>query len=73
MLTKAIKPPKDLPFLRAICWQTKDVQHFTLDEMLDRYERGWKYRGILGDLRGEEREFVHQLAKERDSWLSVDI
>ena len=33
--------PKKLPFLEAICWQTKNVYQFTPEEMLSRYERGW--------------------------------
>ncbi len=25
--------PANLPFLKAVCWQTEDVTHFTLSEM----------------------------------------
>lgn len=73
MQKKEIMPPTHLPFLEAICWQTNDIYHFTLDEMLDCYERGWKYHGILGTLEGQERNFVHQLATDRNSWLSLEI
>ena len=65
--------PQDLPFLKAICWQTDDIKHFTEDEMLDRYERGWMYRGVLADLQGDELEFVHRLAKAKGSWLAADV
>ena len=65
--------PKNLPFLKTICWQTKDVQHFTLSEMLNRYERGWKYRGVLADLEGEELEFVRNLVKKHNSWIAADV
>jgi len=30
--------------------------------MLNRYERGWHYRGILADLEGEELDFLRRLA-----------
>ena len=65
--------PQDLPFLKAICWQVDDVKHFTVDEMLDRYERGWMYRGVLADLKGDELEFVHLLATAKGSWLATDV
>lgn len=38
--TKEIIPllvPQKLPFLEAICWQTKNVKLFTPEEMLSRY------------------------------------
>jgi hypothetical protein len=65
--------PDDLPFLRAICWQTGNVKHFTEDEMLDRYERGWHYRGVLADLEGEELDFLRRLAITKGSWLANDV
>jgi len=68
-----IKIPADLPFLRAICWQTEDISCFSLSEMLDCYERGWKYRGVLSDLEGEESDFVYDLAKKADSWIAGDV
>lgn len=66
------KLPTDLPFLAAVCWQTENVKHFTIDEMLDRYERGWLYRGVLAGLEGEELEFVRSLARAKGSWLVTD-
>lgn len=65
--------PARLPFLQAICWQTADVRHFTQDEMLDRYERGMVYNGVLADLEGLELTFVRQLAKVKGSWLQADV
>lgn len=65
--------PKELPFLEAICYQTDDVRHFTAEEMLNRYERGWKYKGILADLGTEEEEFLHNIAHKFDSWLALDV
>jgi len=42
--------PTKLPFLEAICWDLGDVNVLALDEMLNRYERGWENRGVLADL-----------------------
>jgi|APSaa5957512622_1039677.scaffolds.fasta_scaffold70751_3 hypothetical protein len=66
---KDINIPESLPFLESICWQTRDIKCFTLSEMLSRYERGWKYRGVLADIEGEELEFVRELAKTMNSWI----
>ena len=65
--------PRNLPFLTAICWDLGDVRVLTDDEMLNRYERGWDYRGVLADLEGEELAFLRQLAKAKGSWLQVDV
>lgn len=65
--------PVDLPFLSAICWQTNDIKQFTEDEMLDRYERGWNYRGVLADLKGEELIFLRRIARAKGSWLITDV
>lgn len=65
--------PEQLPFLEVICWQTVDVQHFTPEQMLPRYERGWHYKGVLGEPCPEELVFIGQLAQQYGSWLSVDV
>ncbi len=65
--------PKRLPFLESICWQTKDVYRFTPEQMLSRYERGWKYRQQFSNLEGEELNFLKALAKRYNSWLEVSI
>ncbi|WP_262731430.1 hypothetical protein [Alloalcanivorax marinus] len=65
--------PGRLPFLEAVCWDLRDVHGLTPDEMLNRYERGWEYRGALADLEGQERAFVHKLAVAKGSWLQVDV
>lgn len=57
--------PVKLPFLEAICWQTTDIKHFTLGEMLNLYERCRRYRGVLSDLEGDELSFVHKLSDYR--------
>jgi hypothetical protein len=70
--TQEILPSK-LPFLESICWQTDNVYHFTLEEMLSRYERGWGYRQLFNNLEGEELDFVKQLAITYHSWIQVDL
>lgn len=65
--------PEHLPFLEAICWQIDNARDLSPFEMLCRYERGWRYRGVLADLEGEERAFARQLAKEFGSWIVNDV
>ncbi len=68
-MTDAI--PNKLPFLESICWQTRDVYQFTPEQMLSRYERGWQYRDLFGNLEGEELEFLKNLARHYHSWLQT--
>lgn len=71
LVKEGITIPQKLPFLEAISWQNSDVQHLTPAEMLCRYERGWEYRGILGNLSEEELRFVKTLANYYNSWLAT--
>lgn len=68
-----INIPAQLPFLEAVCWELRNVHDLTADEMLNRYERGWAYRGTLADLGEQERVFVRKLAVARGSWLQIDV
>lgn len=65
--------PEKLPLLESICWQTANVYQFTLEEMLSRYERGWEYRQLFGNLEGEELGFLKEIAKQYHSWLQADL
>jgi hypothetical protein len=65
--------PEKLPFLESICWQTDNIHHFTPEQMLSRYERGWIYRSVFGNLEGEELKFLQELAKNYQSWLQTDL
>ncbi|MBD2597152.1 hypothetical protein H6G74_22900 [Nostoc spongiaeforme FACHB-130] len=65
--------PKKLPFLESICWQTGDVYHFTPEQMLSRYERGWQYRQLFNNLEGEELNFLKTLARRYHSWLEACV
>lgn len=68
-----ILKPQQLPFLEAVCWDLADVHKLDLDEMLNRYERGWNYEGTLADLEGQEKAFVHELAEAKGSWLQLNV
>ncbi|MGB7415718.1 MAG: hypothetical protein WA902_16045 [Thermosynechococcaceae cyanobacterium] len=65
--------PEHLPFLKAICWQTDNVHRLTPEEMLSRYERGWRYRTLFNNLEGEELAFLKTLAQQYQSWLQPDL
>jgi hypothetical protein len=65
--------PERLPFLEMICWQTADVYRLTPEQMLSRYERGWRYRQLFANLEGEELAFLKALAKSYDSWLQAGL
>jgi hypothetical protein len=64
---------KKLPFLESICWQTEDIYRLSPEEMLSRYERGWKYRSLFNNLEGDELEFVRRLANTYHSWLQAEL
>jgi hypothetical protein len=65
----------DLPFLRSLCWQSSAPSTAMLSEaeVLQLYERNWRYRGVIADLSEVERQFVHQLAQHYQSWLINDV
>ena len=65
--------PEALPFLEAICWQTDDVYRFDNEQMLSRYERGWRYRCMFNNLEDRELNFIKELAKRYNSWLQSDL
>jgi hypothetical protein len=65
--------PQSLLFLQAICWQTKDVSQLSLEQMLDRYERGWQYRNVLGEPSPDELQFIQQLCSRYGSWLMSEF
>jgi len=67
-----ITQPSKLPFLEFLGWQIADVYRLTQLEMLDRYERGWRYRHIT-DLPVSELVFIKQLAVDLKSWLLGEL
>jgi hypothetical protein len=65
------QPPLNLPFLQAISWYDSSPFELSPASMLERYERGWRFRGVLAELGDEEKEFVAELIKEYSSDLEV--
>lgn len=70
---QTIDPPRDLPFLRALCWQRTDIADMSAEQILDRYESGWRYLGVLADLGVDEKAFLHSLAGAHGSWLATHV
>lgn len=52
----------DLPFLRAISWFDLGYAQMPPEDMLRRYESGWRWRGVLGEPSEEELSFIRKLA-----------
>ncbi|WP_181838532.1 MULTISPECIES: hypothetical protein [Thalassospira] len=66
----AIQP--ELPFLRALLWQGNRERRLSEQEMLNAYERGWRFHDILAELTVDELEFIEALASSHGSWLEVE-
>ena len=72
-MIEEIEIPQELPFLKAICWQSADIKNFTPKEMLISYERGWHYLDVLGEPSSEELLFIKRLIQRYGSWLVNDV
>lgn len=47
-MENGVTPPSNLPFLRSLLWQTNGaIAALTPEEILNVYERGWRYRYTL--------------------------
>lgn len=68
-----MQKPETLPFLQSICWDLHNINLLNQDEILDRYERGWGYKGVLVDITFQEKQYILDLAKSKGSWLQIDI
>lgn len=69
-----IKRPAKLPLLDAIC--KKLNQRVNLDDeqrVLGLYERGWIFKGVLGNLDGAEARYVRALANRYNSWIARQV
>jgi hypothetical protein len=64
---------QQLPFLNALCWQISDVENLTHLEILQTYERGWRYLGILVQPSDEEWQLIRDLSYRYQSWLQTDL
>lgn len=61
-----------LPFLRSLLWQGDRERHLDDFDVLSVYERGWRFRDVLGQLDAAELAYVKQLASVYGSWLEVE-
>lgn len=73
LIKPQIQTPEKLPFLQKLCWQRENTENLTPLEILRIYERGWHYRGVLGNLSHTEALFVQQLAEYYHSWLGAKM
>ena len=64
-----------LPFLRSVCWQgkTASIAHLSEEEILQLYERHWRYRGVIADLGETETILLQRLAAKYHSWLINEL
>ncbi len=67
-----IQIPPELPFLMFLCWQLKTTRTFNPEEILSRYERGWKYRTLF-EIPQDELTFLRTLAQRYHSWLITEL
>jgi hypothetical protein len=73
--TEALKDdlqiPEDLPFLASISWFDRRPRDLPLEDMLRRYEAGWRHLGVLGEPSPQEWRFIRALVARFGSWLHV--
>jgi hypothetical protein len=63
--------PDELPFLESLSWFDAGWRELSAFEMLQRYERGWRHRGVTAELSAEEVAFVRALIHRFGSELDV--
>jgi hypothetical protein len=63
--------PDELPFLESLSWFDARWRELSPLEMLQRYERGWRHRGVTADLSEVELTFVRALVLRFGSILDV--
>ncbi|WP_437663264.1 hypothetical protein [Sorangium sp. So ce1182] len=70
-MTADLIVPDELPFLESLSWFDARWRELSAFEMLQRYERGWRNRGVTADLSAEEAAFVRALIHRFGSVLDV--
>lgn len=63
--------PEGLPFLESLSWFDARWRELSPFEMLKRYERGFRHRGVTADLSAEEAAFLRGLIRCFGSDLDV--
>lgn len=69
-----LRQPGSLPFLAKICQKLN--QRVNLEDeqrLLGVYERGWIFKGVLGNLEGDEAKYVKALATKYNSWIARQV
>jgi hypothetical protein len=63
--------PRELPFLASLSWSDRRYRELPPDDMLRRYEAGWRHLGVLADPSEEELQFIRALVARYGSWIRV--
>lgn len=66
-----IEVPAELPFLESVSWFDACWRQLSPLEMLQRYERYWRHRGVTADLSPQEIDFVRSLIRRFGSVIDV--
>lgn len=66
---------EELPFLRSLCWQgsTPSIDGFSEQEVLNLYERNWRFRGVMAEVSDREAIVIRALAVKHHSWLANEV
>jgi len=61
--------------LKSLCWQGLAASGAGLsdDEILQLYERNWRYQSVIADLGEDEKIMLLQLATKHHSWIANEI
>jgi hypothetical protein len=65
--------PQNLPFLESVGWQINNIYQLTEKEMIQLYQRNWHHQSTFNNLKEEEKDFIHYLAKKYNSWILSDL
>ena len=58
--------------MRALLWQGDKQRRLSEQEMLNAYERGWRFNDILAEPTVDELKSIEALASSHGSWLEVE-
>ena len=66
---------EELPFLRSLCWQgcEPSIDYSSELEVLNLYERNWRFRGVMAEVSDGEAKVIRSLAMKHHSWLVNEI
>jgi hypothetical protein len=67
----ALVVPEELPFLASVSWFDTRWRELSPLEMLQRYEKSWRFRGVTADPSLDELAFLRALIQRFGSVLDV--